>query len=55
MVVSPSTGEHGASTHLEIGHMVFQQRLSIADVLFSSHEDKGNHTLKTTPDREMKR
>lgn len=44
----PSAGEHGGQTHLEIGHMVFQQRLSIADVLFSSHKNEGNHALRQT-------
>lgn len=32
-------------TNLEIGHMVLQQSLGIADVLFGSHEHKRNHTL----------
>lgn len=37
--------ERGGPTNLEIRHMVLQQSLSIADVLFSSHKHKGNHAL----------
>lgn len=44
----------GGSTYLEIGHVVLQQSLSIADVLFSSHEHKGNHALVKYRDGEMK-
>lgn len=44
-LVPPSTGERRGLTHLEIGHMVLQQSLCIADVLFSSHKHEGNHAL----------
>lgn len=53
-LVSPPTGEHRGLTNLEIGHMVLQQSLSIADVLFSSHEHKGNHALIKHKQGEMK-
>lgn len=34
-------------TNLEVGHMVLQQSLGIADVFFGSNEHKWNHTLIT--------
>lgn len=53
-LVPPSTGEHEGSTNLEIGHMVLQQSLSVADVLFSSHKHEGNHALIKHKEGEMK-
>lgn len=44
--VVPSTGKKGRLTNLEIGHVVLQQSLSVADVLLGSHKHKGNHALK---------
>lgn len=44
--VVPSTGKNGRLTNLEIGHVVLQQSLSVADVLLGSHKHKGNHALK---------
>lgn len=35
-------------TNLEIGHMVLQQSLSIADVLFRPDKHEGNHALIKT-------
>lgn len=45
--------EHGGLTNLEIRHMVLQQSLSIADVLFSSHKHKGNHALMKQRDGDL--
>ena len=42
-LVLPSTGKF---TYLEIRHVVFQQGLSIADVLFRSNKHKGDHALR---------
>lgn len=44
--VVPSTGKNASLTNLEIGHVVLQQSLSVADVLLGSHKHKGNHALK---------
>lgn len=38
--------KNGRLTNLEIGHVVLQQSLSVADVLLGSHKYKGNHALK---------
>ncbi|TNN46325.1 hypothetical protein EYF80_043474 [Liparis tanakae] len=41
-----SADERRGFTHLEVGHVVLQQSLSVADVLFSSHKHEGNQALK---------